>query len=241
MRFERTRSGNQGAGKQREWNRPASVRQPPVPMTIRAILFDLGGVFFPWPSPEFFAAWERRFGLEPGRLHALLWYGPDIEAANIGQMSADEYVARCAARLGAEEALARELIETAFYAEEPNRPLVSFTRTLRSHFTVVALTNTWSFGRQLLQRRRCAELFDLIVSSADEGVRKPDPRIYQLVLDRLSLTPAEVLFVDDSEENIEAARTLGIRGVHFVSTEGVIAELQALLRLAEGIEPREAR
>ena len=54
-------------------------------MPIRAILFDLGGVFFPWPAPEFFAQWEGRFGLEPGALDPLLWHGPDIEAANIGK------------------------------------------------------------------------------------------------------------------------------------------------------------
>lgn len=209
-------------------------------MPIRAILFDLGGVFFPWPAPEFFAQWERRFGLQPGALDPLLWHGPDIEAANIGQISADEYVTRCAERLGTEESLARELLETAFYAEEPNPRLVAFTRSLRRHFTVAALTNTWSFGRQMLAHRRCADLFDLVVSSAEEGVRKPDPRIFRIALGRLTLAPAEVLFVDDAAENIAAARSLGIRGVHFVSTDDAIAELQAILRVEGGAGPLEA-
>lgn len=196
---------------------------------IRAALFDIGGVFYLGPRPAFFAAWEARLGMAPGQFHGRLWYGPDIEAANIGALAAEEYIRRCAARLGADEADVREIIETAFGGEHLNADLAAYARTLRPHVRVAALTNTWSFGRALIERRGIRDLFDLIVTSAEEGVRKPAPRIYEIALERLAIRPAEAVFVDDTAENTATAQGLGMRAILFRSTEQVITELDALL------------
>ena len=61
------------------------------------------------------------------------------------------------------------------------------------------------------------------------GVAKPDPKIYKIVLEKLALNPDETVFIDDFIENIEAARKLGMHGIHFQSKEQAIEELQALL------------
>lgn len=205
------------------------ISPPPMTPPIRAVVFDLGGVFFPWPQAAFFARWEARLGITPAGLQRMLWHGPDIEAANVGAITAEEYARRCARRLGADQALVRELIEAAFAGEPINAALVTYASSLRSRVRLAALTNTWSFGRILIQRRGITDLFDLIVTSAEEGVRKPDARIYQVTLERLGITPAEAVFVDDSTENIEAARALGIRSILFVTNEQTIADLEALL------------
>jgi putative hydrolase of the HAD superfamily len=73
------------------------------------------------------------------------------------------------------------------------------------------------------------EIFEAVVDSGFVGVRKPDPAIYAIVLERLGLPAEECAFVDDIAVNVEAARELGFAGVHFVSTEQAIAELDALL------------
>jgi putative hydrolase of the HAD superfamily len=195
---------------------------------IRAVVFDLGGVFFPWPSPDYFARWAGRLDVAPDRLHRLLWYGPDIEAANIGAITAEEYCRRCGERLNREDVHVRALIEGAFSGESLNHELAAYARALRSRVRIAALTNTWSFGRALIHRRGIGDLFDVLVTSAEVGVTKPDARIYQITLERLAVTQAEMLFVDDSEENVAAARALGIRSIRFRSTAQAIAELEAL-------------
>ena len=196
---------------------------------IRAVCFDIGGVFFLWPHADFFARWEAELGLPAGELHSRLWHGPDIEAANVGEITAEEYCRRCAPRLGTDPARVQALIETAYTGEYLDEALAAYARTLRPRLRLAALTNTWSFGRALIGRSGIGDLFDLIVSSAEEGVRKPDPRIFRLLLERLGITPAESAFVDDAPENVEAARSLGIHAIHFRSTAQAIAELDALL------------
>lgn len=206
-----------------------SVPPRPDALPIRAAVFDIGGVFFPWPSPSFFARWASRLGMTPVDLQPRLWHGPDIEAANIGAITAEEYCRRCAQRLAANEGHVREIVETAFGGERLNEVLVAYVRGLRAHVRVAALTNTWSFGRVLIERRGITDLFDVIVTSAEEGVRKPAAAIYEFTLRRLEVTADEVVFVDDSSENVAAARALGMRGIVFRSTEQAIAELDALL------------
>jgi putative hydrolase of the HAD superfamily len=206
------------------------VSLPSAVTPIRVAVFDIGDVLFiGHPQTAFFARWARHIGIAPGRLRELLWYGPDIEEANVGAITAEEYCRRCAARLGSDEARVRAIIEDAFSGERLNEELATYIWALRPRIQVVALTNNWSFGRTLIERRGITGLFDLIVSSAEEGVKKPHSRIYEIMLERLGIIPEEAVFVDDSAENIEAARALGIHSIQFCSTEQTILELDVLL------------
>jgi len=204
--------------------------------SIRTAVFDLGAVLFT-PHPLFtpqrsdiLAHLAQRLGVMPDALQARLWHGPDIEAANVGAITAEEYCRRCGVRLGADELLVRALIEDAFSGERLNDQLVDYIRTLRPCIRVAALTNNWSFGRTLIERRGISDLFDTIIISAEEGICKPQPRIYEIMLERLEMIPEQAIFVDDSAENGAAARRLGIYGIQFRCTAQTIAELNALLR-----------
>jgi putative hydrolase of the HAD superfamily len=80
------------------------------------------------------------------------------------------------------------------------------------------------------------KIFELVVDSAFVGLRKPEPEIYELTLERMrsrdglaALAPRECLFVDDVEVNCEAARALGIRAVRFRSNEQAIPEIEGAL------------
>lgn len=112
--------------------------------------------------------------------------------------------------------------------EHLNDELASYVGSLRSRIRVAALTNTWSFGRTLIERRGITDLFDLIVTSAEEGITKPHARIYEVTMERLAVTAAEAVFVDDNDENVTAARALGVQSILFHSTEQTVAELEAL-------------
>jgi 2-haloacid dehalogenase len=70
--------------------------------------------------------------------------------------------------------------------------------------------------------------FDGLLISGDEGIAKPDPAIYELLLDRFDLTARHTVFIDDREENIAAARSAGLVGVHFESAAQLRRELVRL-------------
>lgn len=89
------------------------------------------------------------------------------------------------------------------------------------------LSNSWGAGTY--DRRRFAELFDVLVISGEEGIRKPEPELYAIAADRMGLTPAELVFVDDLRGNLKPARALGMATVHHVDAAATIAQLEELL------------
>ena len=70
-----------------------------------------------------------------------------------------------------------------------------------------------------LRRTEIYGCFDGEVVSCEEGVVKPEPRIYEILLDRFGLDPAETLFIDDRRSNLEAAAAFGIATFHFREPE----------------------
>jgi 2-haloacid dehalogenase len=92
-----------------------------------------------------------------------------------------------------------------------------------------ALSN-WSAETFPPQRERFPFLgcFDGIVISGEEGVVKPDPRIFRILLDRCRIVPREAVFIDDNPVNAAAAEAIGIRGIVFRSPELLRRELVTL-------------
>lgn len=102
---------------------------------------------------------------------------------------------------------------------------------LRRHGVRTALlSNSW--GSDTYDRSRFDELFDVLVISGEEGIRKPDPAIYELACDRIGLHPDELVFVDDLPHNLEPAEAAGIATIHHVSAEETIRRLEDLFGVA---------
>lgn len=121
--------------------------------------------------------------------------------------------------------------ETFFGALDPNEPMIALMRELKeSGLRMAMLTNNvreWEpLWRPMLP---VDEIFETIVDSAFVGVRKPEPRIYELTLERIGLPAPACLFVDDLAVNCEGARSLGMQAVHFRDNEQAIAEIRAAL------------
>jgi putative hydrolase of the HAD superfamily len=76
------------------------------------------------------------------------------------------------------------------------------------------------------------EHFDVVVLSDEVGLRKPDPRIFELTAKRLGLPPSGCLFADDTEENLPPAQALGMGTLHAVDEREVTPQLRSLLGLA---------
>jgi epoxide hydrolase-like predicted phosphatase len=123
--------------------------------------------------------------------------------------------------------------EIYFEALHPNQPMLDLMRELRDRrLRMAILTNNVREWEELWRSKLpLDEIFEVIVDSGWVGMRKPQPEIYLLTLDRLGdgLQPTECLFVDDNDQNVEAARELGMTAVQFHSNEQAIPEVRAAL------------
>ena len=121
--------------------------------------------------------------------------------------------------------------EVYFDALDPNAPMIELMRELKeSGYRMAMLTNNvreWEpLWRPMLP---VDEIFELVVDSGFVGVRKPEGRIYEMVLERLSLPAEACLFVDDVEVNISGAERAGMNAVHFRDNEQAIAEIRSAI------------
>ena len=106
---------------------------------------------------------------------------------------------------------ARALMERIALASAVRPQMVAAIRALRARgLRTAALTNNWVNADQLTKMDVLRGEFDVFVESARVGMRKPDPRIYQLTCEQLGVAPAEAVFLDDIGQNLKAARALGM-------------------------------
>ena len=115
----------------------------------------------------------------------------------------------------------------------PNRPMIDYVRDVRARGVRTALlTNNvreWE-PRWRAKLPELDEIFEVVVDSAFVGMRKPEPAIYELTLERLGdVEPGDCVFVDDLAHNCDAARELGMRAVLFETAEQAIPEIESAL------------
>ncbi len=202
-------------------------------MTIRAVVFDIGGVLALTPPTGWVEQWEARLHLNPGELDARLmevW-----RAGTLGTISQEEVEHRIGELMGMDQeqvaALMADLWEE--YLGELNVELAAYFASLRPCYHTALLSNSFAGARDKEQERyHFAELCDLLIYSHEERMAKPEKRIFELTCERLGVQPAEVVFLDDVEANIVAARACGMQAILFRETTEAIAAIQTCLQAA---------
>ncbi|MCB0869751.1 MAG: HAD family phosphatase [Solirubrobacterales bacterium] len=206
---------------------------------IEMVISDFGGVLTT-PLFEAFASFQDRVGIPPRSfgeaMKAIMEKGQPnpLFELECGRISEAEFQAQLAEAL--EPILGhRPEIESfgmlLFEALDPNPGMIDLIREVRRDGIRTALltNNVKEWEATWRSMMPIDELFETVVDSAFVNCRKPDPRIYQLTLERVQLEPEQCIFIDDMEINIEAANELGLHGVHFRETAQARAEVHALL------------
>jgi putative hydrolase of the HAD superfamily len=200
---------------------------------VRAVLWDFGGVILSSPF-EAFASYERQEGLPEGFLRQLNATNPDSNAwARLERSDVD--LAGFAELYEAEAAAAGHRIDAgavlALLSGELRPAMVQALRRIRGEGLVQAcLTN--NVAEMEAARPELAEvmdIFDAVLESSKLGVRKPDPRFYDLALEAVDVTPTEAVFLDDLGINLKPARALGITTIKVVDPDDALAELEEVL------------
>ena len=113
-----------------------------------------------------------------------------------------------------------EVIEKIAGKYAPYKPLWDILPALKSKYKLCIINNGTAFTLPTFKKTfQIDDYFDVFLSSAVEGLRKPDPRIYKLAIDRLGVKPNDVLFMDDSLQNIDAAKGIGIETIYWKTPE----------------------
>ena len=183
---------------------------------INGVIFDVGGVLLRTHDQSGRRKWEARLGLKPEELAYLVFDSQLGRQAQLGQASPGEIWVWLGVHLGLNSEQLASLQRDFWSGDRLDQELCDYIRALRPRYRTGMLSNNSSpDGQAMAQGLGIADCFDVFVTSAEIGVMKPDPRIYQVALDRLGVSPPEAIFVDDFVENVEAARQLGMGVVHF--------------------------
>ncbi|NCP87134.1 HAD family phosphatase [bacterium] len=196
---------------------------------INAIYFDLGGVIVRTEDKTPRAALGAEFGMTYDEMDAFVFRCQTAKLASIGQISEQEHWREVARRLNLPEAEGPRLSQAFFAGDRVDRELLAFIQSLRPALKTGVISNAWDGLRAYMLREGFLTPFDAVIISAEVGIIKPDPRIYQRALEKLNIDAEEAIFVDDFPENIAAANALGMRGVHFQSAAQALKEIQQIL------------
>lgn len=204
-------------------------------MSVRAVIFDLGGVILDSPLHAI-ARFERERQIEPGAINrVVVAAGPGGAWARLerGELSMPDFFgafeADCAA--AGWTLSARELMERIGEAAAPRPRMLEAVRRIRARgLCAAALTNNWvgdGTGTELLKPH-----FDVFVESSVLRLRKPDPRIYRHACEAIGIEPKQAVFLDDIGRNLKTARELGMQTIKVDDPDEALQELQTLLGFA---------
>ena len=200
--------------------------------TVRAVIFDLGGVVIDSPLHAI-ARYERELGIPEGVVNRVVVdTGPSgawsrLERGEVAMLDFHrDFEAELLAvghPISAADMMAR-------IAECGPRPaMLEAIRRIRARgLRAGALTNNWANDRAE-PTHALKDLFDAFIESSKVGLRKPDPRIYQLACSSLGVAPNEAVFLDDIGRNLKAARELGMRTIKVDAPGPALAELSSHL------------
>lgn len=183
---------------------------------IKAVILDFGGVVFKNKPKEEWAGLKTTFNIDPE-----IWL-----KATLGQVS-DEEVFELVAKN--HQVQPEEVQEWLFSRREPNKELLDLLANLKPEIKKAIINNGLkTLFRGFLQKYNLSIDFDVVVNSAEEGIRKPDPEIYFRVCKRLGVEPSECVFIDDDEVYLKGATDLGMKGIFYTNPRDLEREFKDL-------------
>ena len=198
---------------------------------IKAIIFDFGRVISAQKPPSLFHRYEDELGLEPGTINSVMFDSQAWQEALVGRKTVEEFWYEIGPELGLNSHEEIDAFRNRYRADENiNTDVLKLIQKLHGHYRLAVLSNAPPGLSQWLADWRILDFFDLVFCSGDEGVVKPDAMPFEVTLERLGVQPGEAVFIDDTMENVEAARKLGLHGILFTTAEVLEDELNLLLR-----------
>lgn len=195
---------------------------------IRAIIFDLGGVLFTNATQEFSEYLATTHSLSASAVHELLGDSDIGNAYREGKMTRDEFWKSVRSTLHLSEPI--DVLENEWIQRYKLIPgTKDIITTLKKKYPVYFLSdNVKERVEKIDAIYHLLSWFDGGVFSHDIGIRKPNPIIYQITLEKFEVKPEETIFIDDKEKNLVPARAMGIHTILFENPEKLKVSLEEL-------------
>jgi putative hydrolase of the HAD superfamily len=214
---------------------PELASRRPATDAVGAVLFDFGGVLAGSPF-EAFARYEAEQGLPSGFIRAVNATNHHDNAwarLERNELSFDQF---CDA-FEAEAVDAGGRVDTrslfANLSGDLRPEMVEAVRRCRGHYKTGLLTNNFVTPLTGAERSAAVDevlgLFDAVIESSVVGIRKPDPRFYELACRQLDVTPDRAVFLDDLGVNLKPARAMGMVTIKVDDPQSALAELEGVL------------
>ncbi len=201
---------------------------------IKTILFDFGGVIYKTPNLQWINRWKKLFGLDDDPEIMSILANPNesqlINEICLGKIPEDKLWIMMGRKWHIKPALVKRFRRRMMSKRSLNRPLLNYLAALHETYQTGILSNAGDQSRELMVERFGLDRYtDQIIISAEEGCIKPDPKIYQIAVERFGVEPEETLFLDDYLVNVEAAREFGMTAVHFINNSQAIQTIRHIL------------
>ena len=195
----------------------------------KALVFDFGGVLMRTVDFGPRRSWEMTLGLPEWGLSKLVFDNHVASKATVGVAQTADVWNFVAAQLRLSEPELDKLQRDFWAGDCIDTVLTDFVGQQSGTCRTAILSNAWPGARQFIKSLPDLSGFETLVISAEEGVAKPAMEIYRRTLERVGVTAAQTMFVDDMEENVVAARSLGMASVVFENTEQTLTAVHQWL------------
>lgn len=198
---------------------------------MKTIIFDWGGVCCTAAEPFASTRLQQTLGKNPDEIAAAV--KDEYAGYYLGRYTREQFWDGIIAHFGLKGFAADELSDAYRASYKLHKDVIALIKHLRKEHRVVLLSNlTPEMKDHIKKIDHADELFERLFFSCDMGMMKPDAATYQKVLQELKAAPQDCIFIDDSQKNVEAARSLGIDAIHFTDGSALLMGL-----IARGIRP----
>lgn len=209
-------------------------------MAIEAVLWDFGGVITSSPF-ESFNRFEEKNGYPKDFIRGINSTNPETNAwaqFESSQMSVEEFdgAFEKESRAAGHVITGNEVIKLLAGNVRPR--MIEVLKRCKQDYKISCLTNNVRAGKgpgmsrspeNAAEVSAAMSLFDFVIESSKEGMRKPQPEIYLLACERMGVDPANVVYLDDLGINLKPARKLGMTTIKVLSQDQAIEDLSAVL------------
>ena len=207
---------------------------------FKAVLWDFGGVITSSPF-EAFNRYEAENGLPEDFLRSINATDPEtnawaqLESSQVSVDEFDELFAREAETRG-HRVMGKEVLDLLSGDVRPE--MVSALCIIKQNHRIGCITNNVNTGQgpgmaktsdKASQVAEIMAMFDVVIESSKVGIRKPDPKIYQMTCEQMSIAPEETIYLDDLGINLKPARALGLATIKVLNANQALADLEKLL------------
>jgi len=210
---------------------------------FKAVLWDFGGVITSSPF-EAFNRYESERGLPKDFLRSINATNPDTNAwakLESSQVSVDEFDGLFAQEAEAKghRVMGREVLD--LLSGDVRQEMVRALHLIKENHRIGCITNNVNTGQgpgmakttaKAAQVAEIMALFDVVIESSKVNIRKPDPAIYKMTCEQMSLRPEETIYLDDLGINLKPARALGMTTIKVLNADQALKELEALLNMS---------